>query len=417
MNIGIVTTWFERGAAYVSKQYYNTLKLKHDVFIYARGGEKYAENDINWNISSVTWGKKTFIQLPLAIDYQDFIKWIKKNRIEIVFFNEQQMWDPVLWCHSLGLKTGCYIDYYTEETIPFFSIYDFLICNTKRHYEVFKWHKQCYFIPWGTDISLFAPKNFDLVNEQVVTFFHSCGMSPDRKGTDLILRVFSKLNEEAKLIIHSQQNLKTFFPNLKEVIESLQKKGILTLIEKEIPAPGLYSLGDVYLYPSRLDGIGLTITEALAVGLPVITSDNAPMNEIINEKNGKLVKINKFWARFDGYYWPQCEVDLDDLECKIRFYINNKNKIKQYKIFAREYSEKFLDWTKNKNNIFYIFERSNILDYKNKKNIIKSIKIFEKNRSNYIIKLFKIKLFNNFPELYCLLKSFSNIIINKNRTF
>ena len=44
MNIGIVTTWFDRGAAQVSKQYMDVLQENNDVFIYARGGEKYAKN-------------------------------------------------------------------------------------------------------------------------------------------------------------------------------------------------------------------------------------------------------------------------------------------------------------------------------------------------------------------------------------
>ena len=40
MNIGIVTTWFERGGAYVSRQYRDLLKNDFNVFIYARGGEQ-----------------------------------------------------------------------------------------------------------------------------------------------------------------------------------------------------------------------------------------------------------------------------------------------------------------------------------------------------------------------------------------
>ena len=47
MNIGIVTTWFERGAAYVSKQYKDSLEeCGHKVFIYSRGGEKASEKKI-----------------------------------------------------------------------------------------------------------------------------------------------------------------------------------------------------------------------------------------------------------------------------------------------------------------------------------------------------------------------------------
>lgn len=49
MNIAIVTTWFERGAAYVSRQYRQALMRSHQVFIYARGGEAYAATDPVWN--------------------------------------------------------------------------------------------------------------------------------------------------------------------------------------------------------------------------------------------------------------------------------------------------------------------------------------------------------------------------------
>lgn len=38
MNIGFVSTWFERGAAYVTRQYVDALRNEHNVYVYARGG-------------------------------------------------------------------------------------------------------------------------------------------------------------------------------------------------------------------------------------------------------------------------------------------------------------------------------------------------------------------------------------------
>ena len=59
MNVGIVTTWFERGAAYVSRQYLEALRSdsNNSVYIYARGGESYARNQSEWDRDFVTWGK------------------------------------------------------------------------------------------------------------------------------------------------------------------------------------------------------------------------------------------------------------------------------------------------------------------------------------------------------------------------
>lgn len=57
MNVGIVTTWFERGAAYVSRAYMETLSRWHKVFVYARAGERYAQGDPKWDKEYVTRGE------------------------------------------------------------------------------------------------------------------------------------------------------------------------------------------------------------------------------------------------------------------------------------------------------------------------------------------------------------------------
>ena len=97
MNIGIVTTWFERGASYVSRQYRDTLSLNNNVYIYARGGEEYAFNNETWDKEYVTWGKKSINPVDTAIDIPDFDNWLQKNSIELVFFNEQQCWEPIIF--------------------------------------------------------------------------------------------------------------------------------------------------------------------------------------------------------------------------------------------------------------------------------------------------------------------------------
>ena len=66
-KIGIVTTWFERGAAYVSKQFKETLEKEYEVFIYARGGEDIAMNNPDWDHRNITFGKRySYTKLDLA---------------------------------------------------------------------------------------------------------------------------------------------------------------------------------------------------------------------------------------------------------------------------------------------------------------------------------------------------------------
>ena len=313
-----------------------------------------------------------------AVDLKTFKTWVSRNSLEVVFFNEQHQWRPVLLCNELGVRTGAYIDYYTRETVPFFLCYDFLICNTKRHYSVFEWHPQAFYVPWGTDTDLYKPDSPAAVSSDRLTFFHSSGMSPVRKGTDFVLRAFERLSGKARLVIHSQVELISALPGLRSMIQAMKHDGRLICHTKSVPAPGLYREGDVYVYPSRLDGIGLTIAEALASGLPVITSDNPPMNEFVNHANGKLVKIIGHVPREDGYYWPQCIVDVDHLKECMQEYVDNREQLGELKTAARNSALEFLEWSRNAGDLPSLFETIYRLSPDNTAFVREKAKAFDK---------------------------------------
>ncbi|MDR2920964.1 MAG: glycosyltransferase family 4 protein [Tannerella sp.] len=358
MNIGIVSTWFERGAAYVSRQYVDALKSNKNnhIFVYARGGEAYAKKDKVWNKDNITWGKrsKKYFYGATSIDKNDFIRWINKQNIEIILFNEQNWWEPVLWCKEMGIIAGTYVDYYTEITVPFFHAYDFVICNTKRHYSLFKDIPQSYYIRWGTDIELF---NYEEKEEKEdLVFFHSAGMNPTRKGTGSVIQAFNSVcAENSKLIIHTQEKLDDYLN--KNICSIAENNPDISIINKTVAAPGLYSLGDVYVYPSILDGLGLSVVEALSCGLPCIVSNNEPMNEFINNaENGRLTDIEYLYSRSDGYFWPQCKLSQKSLEDNMRFYVENRNKLKVYQKQARISAEEKYNWKERYQEICSIFE-------------------------------------------------------------
>jgi glycosyltransferase involved in cell wall biosynthesis len=369
MNVGIVTTWFERGAAYVSRQYLKAIQSdsQNNVFVYARSGELYGIGQSQWDKSFVTWGKKNkkyYTGDIGLVQKKDFIKWIEKCHIEVILFNEQNWWMPVLWCKELGVKTGTYVDYYNEETVPFFAIYDYIFCNTLRHYSLFNEIPQCYYVPWGTEIDVFNVKYRS--DKNYVTFFHSAGMNPVRKGTDIAIKAFLSLpsNTKSKLIIHTQSNLDLYFKDLNKIIYNNPNIDIIT---KTVSAPGLYHLGDVYVYPSILDGLGLTVVEALSCGLPCIVSNHAPMNEFIKDgENGKLVEIEYLYARKDGYFWPQCKVSINSVANQMLYYIRNIDKIKSFQRDARESVVRNYNWADRYIDVCSILRNAEIKPYDRK---------------------------------------------------
>lgn len=70
-----------------------------------------------------------------------------------------------------------------------------------------------------------------------------------------------------------------------EIGSSLILPGVIT--DSDLPA--LYRLADAFLFPSLKEGWGMVVLEAIASGLPVITSNQPPLTEFLSEGQGLFV--------------------------------------------------------------------------------------------------------------------------------
>ena len=358
MNIGIITTWFPAGGGYVSKAYRHVLAQDHQVFIYARGGKRYKGNP-NWDHLYVTWAPRHY--QGTGIWAWHFRQWIRRHNIQLILFNEQRHWFPLLVARKEGVITGAYVDYYTQDWVSAFRTYDFLICNTQRHFSVFSWHPQCFYIPWGTDINIFKPRETKI--KRPVTFLLNAGWElrseHDRRGTSLALKAFQGIQGECKLLVFSQIPITQIFPQWRDLL--LNDKRIEVKTGTFDPFP--YTEADVYVYPSRLDGIGLTLPEAVSSGLASIATNSPPMTEFVQKgKTGLLVDVEKYLGRWDGYYWAESICSIQELKNAMQFYIDHPDVLEQHKQSARSFAERKLCWERNAKDINQMIDRIQRLD-------------------------------------------------------
>jgi len=375
MNIGIVTDWMDTGAGVVSRQYVECLGKEHQVFIYARPLSLKKRHDPHWDLSNVEWSRKHIV--PQGLWEKPFVRWLRKNNIDTVIFNEQRRWDAVCWAREAGVKVGAYVDYYTQKSVPLFALYDFLICNTKRHFSVFEWHPQAFYTPWGTDTNLFAPQTREDDAAGGVRFFISAGFdghpevwgnAHNRRGVEFALRAFLGVKGNARLIVHSQLSLEDCAANWQEMVQSDER---IEWIHKTVRAPGLYYLGDVYLYPSKLDGIGLTLPEALSCGLAAITTDEAPMKEFVTDgENGRLIPVKMHRGRKDGYYWAESYCDEKALTGLMQAYVDDPSLVEQHKTVARQRAEMCLEWSKNSKELPGLLENVSRIELADRYNLL-----------------------------------------------
>ena len=174
----------------------------------------------------------------------------------------------------------------------------------------------------------------------------------------------------------------------------------ITIIEKTVSAPGLYYMGDVYVYPTTLDGLGLTMYEALASGMPVITTNCPPMNEVITNDVGKLVDIEKYKTRWDAYYWPLAFVKKESLIEAMKYYVDNSERILEYRNLARKVAEEKWNWKDRVNVVSNAFTESKIKKIPNlndelKKYTKKEIKKISKDLLPFIPKWVQEIIFHN----------------------
>lgn len=355
MRVGLVTTWAECGAGQVSLAYAKGLSaLGCDVAIYSRG--QYLRSQRWGRVDERPWS----LELDRCrhgltqVDQLQFRKWLSQFSPDWLIFNEQRAWAPVLQARSMGVKCAAYIDYYRADTVELFELYDLLICHTSRHYQVFASDPRAELISWGVDVDHFSPGERQLqASTEPLVVVHSAGMGgpSDRKGTDLVLQSFHATKGDATLRVHTQLPKEQWPKAWQEV---LAREPRIQMLTGPLNPVDLYRSGDLYLYPSRLEGIGLTLPESLACGLAAITTATPPMDEFVKEgENGSLVPVWQFRGRSDGYFWPEAWLDASDLTACLQRYVNQPSLARQQGHVARELMVSQRNW---KSQIFKIYQ-------------------------------------------------------------
>ena len=115
----------------------------------------------------------------------------------------------------------------------------------------------------------------------------------ERKAVDVLLLAFDRLiasGVEARLLLVGREaELPTF---MKLVGSETKAKIGLRGLSSPRNLPAYFAQADVFVLPSRHDGWGVVVNQALAAGLPIIASDavGAGLDYVENGINGVTVK-------------------------------------------------------------------------------------------------------------------------------
>jgi glycosyltransferase involved in cell wall biosynthesis len=150
-------------------------------------------------------------------------------------------------------------------------------------------------VPYGVD-GRFAPRppsdalraRYRLGSRRVVLFFG--GLKP-RKNLELLLETWAALaprHPDAVLLVAGGGPL---LAELKARASRLGLEGrvAFTGYVAEAEKAEHFNLGDVFFFPSAMEGFGLTVAEAMSSGLPVVASDRGSIPELVVDGEGGFV--------------------------------------------------------------------------------------------------------------------------------
>jgi 1,2-diacylglycerol 3-alpha-glucosyltransferase len=297
VRVGVSSFWFNRGQAVVGRQLRSALEtLGHETAVLARPAKDTAAkpgalaNDDVWNQPGVTAAAN------YRITAEEMEGWARENELDAVFFDQNYQFDEIARLRDRGIRTyGRFVweqfapEHVDGAKLAFDVVYSMTAAERERYAGLGIESPR---VRWGCHPELLegAPERAEPREGERVTFFFPGGYMTKRKPVAPVLEAFSKARgDHLRLVVKAQ--IKRRVKLVKGAARSDRRIEWLFDDLPDAEHKRLFRAADVCLAPSRWEGLGLHLYEATAFGLPIVTNDNPPMNEVVRDgENGLLVR-------------------------------------------------------------------------------------------------------------------------------
>ena len=250
------------------------------------------------------------------------IKFFSKKKIIVTIHGLD--WQRAKWG---GFATK-YIKFGEKMTAKYADEIIVLSENVKKYFKD-TYNRETNFIPNGVNKPEIKDANIikDKINLAKDSYILFLGRLVPEKGIHYLIEAYNKINTDKKLVIAGgSSDTDTYFNELKEKAKD-NKNIIFTGFVQGEELEELYSNAYIYVLPSDLEGMPLSLLEAMSYKNCCLTSD-IPECKTVMDNNGVTFKKS----------------DVNDLKEKLQYLVDNVDKVNKYKSEAQDYILKKYNW-------------------------------------------------------------------------
>ena len=331
------------------------VKLGHSVTCYNRNGHHVSGKEFDNKKQKKYNGVK--LKYAFTIDKKGLAAMtsslsaairIAFSRYDVVHFHAEgptaMLWIPKLFgkrcivtIHGLDwqrAKWGGFATKYIkfgEKIAARFANEIIVLSRNVQSYFLEQYGRETVFIPNGVTKPTIQPaklikEKWNLEKDNYILYL---GRLVPEKGINYLIEAFKKVNTEKKLVIAGgSSDTEEYTKELKELSEN-DGRIIFTGFVQGQALEELFSNAYIYILPSDLEGMPLSLLEAMSYGNCCITSDIPECTEVVEDKAVHFQKGN-----------------ISDLKDKIKFLCDNPSTVEQYKREVSDFICNKYDWDK-----------------------------------------------------------------------
>jgi glycosyltransferase involved in cell wall biosynthesis len=163
-------------------------------------------------------------------------------------------------------------------------------------------------VPNGVDLSPFGPRApeqqrlartaFCADDDSVIVT--NIGRYVDQKQQEHIIEIARRLRDEVPELRYGIIGWGPREDHLRSLAKQAGVDDIVTFLVRRKDVPDLLMASDIYLCTSDWEGMPLSMIEAMAAGLPIISTDVEGMSALVRDENGVLCPVGDVGALTDA---------------------------------------------------------------------------------------------------------------------